>query len=110
MRLRNKGNSLDPFFLKNAQIRQPPMEAEQRIVVGGHILRQGVLDEGVIEHPTHRNVSTRNAKTDDPWLLFVIGVPRSVSLPFQGSLLWCYPRLVTTTCVTFGEGTYSVHQ
>ncbi|MDQ3564123.1 MAG: hypothetical protein M3436_08290 [Pseudomonadota bacterium] len=45
------------------------MEAEQRIVVGGHILRQGVLDEGVIEHPTHGNpinVSTRNAKTDDP--------------------------------------------
>ena len=66
MRLRNEGNGLDLFYVKNAQIRQPPMKAKERVVVGGHILRQGLLGDGVVEHPTHSNpihVSTLNAET-----------------------------------------------
>jgi hypothetical protein len=44
------------------------MKTEQRIVFGGHILWQGVLSDGLIEHATHSNsfnVSTLNAKAND---------------------------------------------
>jgi len=68
VRLWNEGNGFDLFNAEDVQIRQPPMEAEEGIVVRGHVLWQCLLLNGVIEHPAHSDsiqVAALDTKTDE---------------------------------------------
>ncbi len=59
---------LDLLDLKYPQIGQPPVESEQRVVIGADVFGQGLARDGVIEHPTYGDavdVSTLDTEAED---------------------------------------------
>jgi hypothetical protein len=60
---------LDFVNFEYPQVRPPPMEAEQRIVVGTEMLRERLSRSGLVKHATDRHaidVSRLDANADDP--------------------------------------------
>jgi hypothetical protein len=53
MRDRSVRNRLDFLDLEDAQIGEPAVESEQRVVVGTGVARQTLARTGAIEHPAY---------------------------------------------------------
>lgn len=68
MRDRSVGNRLDFFDLEDAQIGEPAVESEQRVVVGTGAAWRTLAHTGAIEHPAYRDAVDAggvNAEADD---------------------------------------------
>ena len=68
MRYRYRGHRLDFVDFKYTQISEPPVKAEEWIMVSTDVLRRGLTRNGAVKHPTNGDavdVRTFHSKAND---------------------------------------------